>query len=74
MANYGIMISKQLSNVLGGLYTEVHVMDFRMERIWRVRFEKLDEEPIPDTLREYIRENSDKIKAGRWHYGGINKK
>lgn len=70
MENCGIMLTMKKSNVHGDAYTEVHVMDFRRERIWHVNFENLGNESIPDCLREYIRANSDKIKEGRWHYSG----
>ncbi|OAS84053.1 hypothetical protein [Metabacillus litoralis] len=39
-------------NLQGYGYTEVHVMDFRRERIWRINFDNLDNRSIPDTLRE----------------------
>ncbi|OAS84168.1 MULTISPECIES: hypothetical protein [Metabacillus] len=74
MDNYGIMITMQKTDIQGNGYTEVHVMDFKRERIWKINFNNLDKETIPDTLREYVRENGEKIKAGRWHYSGSNKK
>ncbi|MFC0274633.1 hypothetical protein ACFFIX_25230 [Metabacillus herbersteinensis] len=70
MANYGIMITKKLPDGC----TEVHVMDFGMARIWYVNFEESDTASMPDTLREYVRDNSDKIKSGRWHYSGTTTK
>jgi hypothetical protein len=44
-------------------YTEVHVMYFERERIRRINFDKLNEEQILDTLREYVREKGEKILA-----------
>jgi hypothetical protein len=72
--NYGIMITMKKTDLLGNYYTEVQVMDYGRERIWQINFDNLDKEPIPDTLREFVRENGEKIKAGRWHYSGSNKK
>ncbi|MDQ0857888.1 hypothetical protein [Bacillus sp. V2I10] len=74
MDNYGIMITVQKTNIHGNGYTEVQVMDFGRERIWKINFDNLENEQIPETLREYVRENGEKIKAGRWHYSGTIKK
>ncbi|KKI88957.1 hypothetical protein WQ54_29035 [Bacillus sp. SA1-12] len=68
--NCGIMTTTKKTDIHGYTYTEVHLMDFRRERIWHVNFENLDNELIPEGLREYIRENSEKIKEGSWHYSG----
>jgi len=73
MDNYGIMITMQKTKLDGQCYTEVQVMDFGRERIWRINFDNLDNVAIPYTLREYVRENSEKITSGRWHYSGTNK-
>jgi hypothetical protein len=70
MENCGIMYTMKKSYANGNKYTEVHVMDFRRERIWWINLENLDNESIPDTLREYVRENSVKIREGRWLYSG----
>ncbi|MCM3442962.1 hypothetical protein [Metabacillus halosaccharovorans] len=48
-------------------------MDFRRERIWHI-LRNLDNEVIPEGLREFIRENGDKIEAGRWNYSETYKK
>ncbi|MGM7724368.1 hypothetical protein [Metabacillus sp. Hm71] len=72
--NCGIMTTTKKTDIHGYTCTMVHLMDFRRARLWHVNFENLDNEPIPDGLREYIRENSEKIKEGRYHYSGPHKK
>lgn len=68
------MTSIKKLDLKGNGYIEVNVMDFTRERIYHVNFNNVDVEQIPDTLREYIRENSEKIIEGRWDYTGVYKK
>jgi hypothetical protein len=49
-------------------------MDFGRARIWRVNYDNIDQEIIPNTLREYVREYGERIIGGHWHYSGTNKK
>lgn len=70
MENCGIMTTMKKTDKHGNTYTEVSVMDFRRGRIYRVNFENLNAEPIPEGLREYVREHCEKIIAGRWYYSG----
>jgi hypothetical protein len=72
--NYGIMLTRKVTDVHGVLQTEVQVMDFAQGGIWRFTLDALESDELPDDLKEYIRANLEKIRNGRWNYTGQYRK
>lgn len=74
MDNYEIMLTMKKSTITGKGYTEVQVMDFSRGRIWYINFHQLENESLPESLREFVRKNSKKILEGSWHYNHLSRK
>jgi hypothetical protein len=74
MGNYGIMLTRQVTDIKGKILTEVQCFDFKRGGIWRFTLDKIDSDELPQDLKVFIKKNLTKIQDGRWNYTGKHSK